>query len=218
MFKLAKDSAVKARTQAINQLKAVLVIADPALRERLSGLGNRELFRTCARLSPSDGDTVPQATRITLSLLAQRIEQHTRQIDELNLRLTRLVERHAPQLLTPVGIGPDSAVTLLITMGDNPERLSTEASFAALCGVSPVEYSSGRRSSRRVNHGGDRQANAALHRIVFTRLRFDPRTQGYYERRTREGKTRREIIRCLKRYAAREVFNLVRPVSTGPLL
>ncbi|WP_405844863.1 IS110 family transposase [Streptomyces platensis] len=93
-----------------------------------------------------------------------------------------------------MGIGPDSAVTLLIAMGDNPERLSTEASFAALCGVSPIEYSSGRRSSRRLNHGGDRQANAALHRIVFTRLRFDPRTHGYYERRTREGKTRREII------------------------
>ncbi|BCK67407.1 hypothetical protein Srufu_013600 [Streptomyces libani subsp. rufus] len=160
---------------------------------------------------------MPRATCITLSLLARRIEQHTRQIDELNLRLTRLVERHAPQLPTPVGIGPDSAVTLLIAMGDNPERLRTEASFAALCGVSPIEYSSGRRSSRRLNHGGDRQANAALHRIVFTRLRFDPRTQGYYERRTREGKTRREITRCLKRYAAREVFNLVRPVSTGPL-
>ncbi|XES00940.1 IS110 family transposase [Streptomyces sp. S1D4-11] len=219
MFKLAKDSAVKARTQAINQLKAVLVIADPALRERLSSLGNRELFPTCARLSLPDGDdedAVAQATRITLSLLAQRIEQLTGQIDELNQRLTRLVERHAPQLLIPVGIGPDSAVTLLITMGDNPERLSTEASFAALCGISPVEYSSGRRSSRRLNHGGDRQANAALHRIVFTRLRFDPRTQAYYERRTQEGKTRREIIRCLKRYAAREVFNLVRTVSTAP--
>ncbi|MFE2318813.1 IS110 family transposase [Streptomyces sp. NPDC059441] len=223
MFKLAKDSAVKARTQAINQLKAVLVVADPALRERLSGLGNRELFRTCARLSPREGgagggdeDTVAEATLMTLSMLAQRIEQLTGQIDELNQLLTGLVERHAPQLLAPVGIGPDSAVTLLITMGDNPERMSTEASFAALCGVSPIEYSSGRRSSRRLNHGGDRQANAALHRIVFTRLRFDPRTQAYYERRTQEGKTRREIIRCLKRYAAREVFNLVRTVSTDP--
>ncbi|SPE99947.1 IS110 family transposase [Streptomyces sp. MA5143a] len=221
MFKLAKDSAVKARTQAINQLKAVLVIADPALREQLSSLGNRELFRTCARLSPLDGDdsegdedAVAQATRITLSLLAQRIEQLTAQIDELNRRLTRLVERRAPQLLVPVGIGPDSAVTLLITMGGNPERLNTEGSFAALCGVSPIEYSSGRRTSRRLNHGGDRQANAALHRIVFTRLRHDPRTQAYYERRTQEGKTRREIIRCLKRYAAREVFNLVRTVPT----
>jgi len=208
MFKLAKDSAVKARTQAINQLKAVLVIADPALRERLSSLGNRELFRTCARLGPGDGEdgegVVAQATHMTLRMLAERIEQLTGQINELNQRLTQLVEHHAPQLL--------------ITMGDNPERLNTEASFAALCGVSPIEYSSGRRSTRRLNYGGDRQANAALHRIVFTRLRHDPRTQAYYERRTQEGKTRREIIRCLKRYAAREVFNLVRSVSCNPAL
>ncbi|MET7895928.1 IS110 family transposase [Streptomyces mirabilis] len=222
MFKLAKDSAVKARTQAINQLKAVLVVADPALRERLSGLGNRELFRTCACLGlcggEGDENAVAQATRVTLRLLAERIEQLTGQVDELNQRLSGLVERHAPQLLVPVGIGPDSAVTLLLAMGDNPERLSTEASFAALCGVSPVEYSSGRQNSRRLNRGGDRQANAALHRIVFTRLRHDPRTQACYERRTQEGKTRREIVRCLKRYAAREVFNLVNSVSTDPLL
>ncbi|WP_329222302.1 IS110 family transposase [Streptomyces sp. NBC_01485] len=219
IFKLAKDSAVKARTQAINQLKAVLVIADPALRERLSSLGNRELFRTCARLGPGDGENaVAQATHMTLRMLAERIEQLTGQINELNQRLTQLVEHHAPQLLVPVGIGPDSAVTLLITMGDNPERLNTEASFAALCGVSPIEYSSGRRITRRLNYGGDRQANAALHRVVFTRLRHDPRTQAYYERRTQEGKTRREIIRCLKRYAAREVFNLVRPASRAPAL
>ena len=158
----------------------------------------------------------PQATRLTLSPLARRIERLTAQIDELNRRLTRLVERHAPQLLVPVRIGPDNAVTLLIARGDNPEWLNTEASFAALCGVSPIEYSSGRRSSRRLNGGGDRQADAALHRIVFTRLRFDLRTQAYRERRTQEGKTRREIIRCLKRYAAREVFNLVRAVSSAP--
>ncbi|GHI02806.1 transposase [Streptomyces cellostaticus] len=222
IYKLAKDSAVKARTQAINQLKAVLVIADPALRERLSSLGNAELFRTCARLGPHDGggdeDTVTQATHLTLRLLAERIERLTAQIDELNQRLTRLVERYAPQLLETVGIGPDGAVTLLITMGDNAERMNTEASFAALRGVSPIEYSSGRRSTRRLNYGGDRQANAALHRIVFTRPRHDPRTQAYYERRTQEGKARREIIRCLKRYAAREVFELVRTVSADPPL
>ncbi|WP_236580127.1 IS110 family transposase [Streptomyces sp. HM190] len=222
ILKLAKDSAVKARTQAVNQLKAVLVIADPALRERLSRLGNRELFRTCRRLGPDDGEdgesAVAQATHMTLSMLAERIEQLTGQIDELNQRLTQLVEHHSPQLLVPVGIGPDSAVTLLITMGDNPERLNTEASFAALCGVSPIEYSSGRWSTRRLNNGGDRQANAALHRIVSTRLRHDPRTQAYYERRTQEGKTRRENIRCLRRYAAREVFNLVRTVPAVPPL
>ncbi|MFC8219164.1 transposase [Streptomyces sp. NPDC057362] len=92
--------------------------------------------------------------------------------------------------------------------------MNTEASFAALCGVSPIECSSGRRRTRRPNHGGDRQANAALHRIVFTWLRHDPRTQAYYERRPQEGKTRHEIIR----YAAREVFDLVRPVSRTPAL
>ncbi|MER6558230.1 IS110 family transposase [Streptomyces sp. NPDC001027] len=159
-----------------------------------------------------------QATHLTLRMLAERVEQLTGQTDELNQRLTRLVVRHAPQLLERVGIGPDSAVTLLITMGDNPDRLNTEASFAALCGVSPIEYSSGRRSTHRLSHGGDRQANAAVHRIVFTRLRHDLRTQAYYERRTQEGKTRREIIRCLKRYAAHEVFNLGRRVSRAPAL
>ncbi|GAA3212507.1 hypothetical protein GCM10020256_11970 [Streptomyces thermocoprophilus] len=121
IYKLAKDSAVKSRTQAINQLKAVLVIADPTLRERLSSLGNAELFRTCATLGATAGggdeDAVAQATHMTLRMLAERIEQLTGQINELNQRLTRLVERHAPQLLVPVGIGPDSAVTLLITMG-----------------------------------------------------------------------------------------------------
>ncbi|MCL7492597.1 transposase [Streptomyces sp. MCA2] len=154
------------------------------------------------------------ATRNTLCLLAHRIGQLTEQIQELERRLVLLVERHAPQLLASVGIGPDTAVTLLITVGDDPERLRSEASFAALCGVSPVERSSDSRQYRRLNRGGDRQANAALHRIVQTRLRFDPRTQDYYERRTKEGKTRREIVRCLKRYAAREVFHLVRTTQS----
>ncbi|MFF4160757.1 IS110 family transposase [Streptomyces sp. NPDC001678] len=216
MYKLTKVSAVKARAQAINQLKFVLVTADPALREALAGLGNAELFRTCARFAGASGheeggeESVLQATRIALGLLAHRIGQLSEQIRDVDARLARLVERHAPQLLDVVGIGPDTAVTLLITVGDNPERLDSEASFAALCGVSPVERSSGRRQVRRLNRGGDRQANAALHRIVFTRLRVDPRTQDYYERRIKEGKIRRAIIRCLKRYAAREVFHLVR--------
>ncbi|WP_148589194.1 IS110 family transposase [Streptomyces sp. WAC01526] len=220
LFKLAKDSAVKARTQAINQPKAVLVTADPDLREQLAGLKNPALVRTCAQFEDredDDGakDAVGQATRIALCLLAQRIDQLTEQIRDLERHLTGLVQRHFPQLLVPVGIGPDSAATLLITMGDNLERLRSEASFAALCGVSPVEHSSGRQRHHRLNRGGDRRANAALYRIVQSRLRFDARTRNYYERRIAEGKTRREIIRCLKRYAAREVFSLVRP-GIGP--
>jgi transposase len=222
MYKLTKVSAVKARTQAVNQLKAVIVTAEPALREELSGLGNAELLHTCAQFTDASSgeeagrESVLLATRITLGLLAHRIGQLSEQIREVDARLTRLVERHAPQLLDVVGIGPDTAVTLLITVGDNPERLANEASFAALCGVSPVERSSGRRQFRRLNRGGDRQANAALHRIVFTRLRVDPRTQDYYERRIKEGKTRRETVRCLKRYAAREVFHLVKQPQPAP--
>nr|WP_246430570.1 transposase [Streptomyces rectiverticillatus] len=222
MYKLTKASAVKARTQATNQLKSVLITADPALREEMAGLGNAELLRICGRFADASScedtgeESVLQATRITLGWLARSVGQLSEQIRDVETRLARLVEWHAPQLLDVVGIGLDTAVTLLITVGDNPERLDSEASFAALCGVSPVERSSGRRQFRRLNRGGDRQANAALHRIVFTRLRVDPRTQDYYERRIKEGKTRREIVRCLKRYAAREVFHLVRQLQPGP--
>ncbi|MFI6494931.1 transposase [Streptomyces sp. NPDC050564] len=173
-------------------------------------------FTDVSSLEEVGEEPVLQATRITLGLLAHRIGQLSEQIRDVDARLAQLVDCHAPQLLEVVGIGPDTAVALLITVGDNPERLDSEASFAALCGVSPVERSSGRRQYRRLNRGGDRQANAALHRIVFTRLRVDPRTQDYYERRIKEGKTRREIVRCLKRYAAREVFHLVRWLQPGP--
>ncbi|WP_444545348.1 IS110 family transposase [Streptomyces glebosus] len=144
MYKLTKGSAVKARTQAINQLKAVLVAADPNLREELAGLGNPELFRTCARFADDskndeDGEeAVLRATRIILCLLAHRIQQFTEQIQDLERRRARLAERHAPQLLTVVGIGPDTAVTLLVTVGDNPERLHSEVSFAVLCGVRQI--------------------------------------------------------------------------------
>ncbi|GDY61735.1 hypothetical protein SAV14893_011280 [Streptomyces avermitilis] len=180
------------------------------------------LVRTCAQFTDARGreevgeESVVQATRITLGLPVHRIGQLSEEIRNVDARLTRLVERRAPQLLDVVGIGPDTAVALLITVGDNPERLDSEASFAALCGVSPVERSSGRRQFRRLNRGGDRQANAALHRIVFTRLRVDPRAQDHYERRIEEGRTRREIVRCLKRYAAREVFHLVKQLRPAP--
>ncbi len=124
--------------------------------------------------------------------------------------MTSAVKATAPSLLARFGIGPDSAAALLIAAGDNPERLGGEASFAALCGVSPVEQSSGKSRRRRLNRGGDRQANAALHRIVVTRMRQDERTRVYLERRTVEGKGKREVMRRLKRYVAREVYALIR--------
>ncbi|MFB6551074.1 IS110 family transposase [Streptomyces sp. NPDC056405] len=211
LYLVAKDSAVKAQRQAVNQLKAILVTADPTLREELAPLSRRALVRACLELSEDDDsmDPVVRATRFTLRVLAERIEQLRAQARVLEERLSDLVWCHHPQLIDAVGIGPHSAAVLLTAMGDSSDRLRGEASFAALCGASPVEYSSGNRQHRRLNRGGNRQANAALHRIVLSRLRWDARTQAYYERRVMEGKTRREVIRCLKRYVAREVYRLV---------
>jgi transposase len=213
LLKLARDSAVNARTKAINQLRAILVGADPELRESLTGLGPGTLIRACADLAdPGDDASEVQRTLIyTLRLLANRILALKAESYELHKRLNDLVSRHAPQLLDRPGVGPDSAAALLIAAGDNPGRLRHERSYAALCGVSPVEASSGPTQRRRLNRGGDRQANAALYRIALSRLRWDQRTQDYLHRRLREGKTRREIIRCLKRYIAREVFTQLQP-------
>ncbi|MET9520255.1 transposase [Streptomyces sp. NPDC002994] len=178
MYKLTKGSAVKARTQAINQLKTVLVTAHPDLREDLARLNNPDLLRTCARFADDskhdegDEETVLQATAPRCACPPHRAAHRADQGRGTPLDPARGTPR--PQLLAAVGIGPDTAATLLITMRDNPERLGSEASFASLCGVSPVERSSGTRQYRRLNRGGDRQANAALHRIVQTRLRFHP--------------------------------------------
>ena len=213
MFKLARASAVKSRTQAVNQLKAVIIGADPALRETLTGLSPAALIRHCACLPPVSPTDVATATRYTLRRLAQRIQALTREARELQLQITAVIHAHAPQLLHHKGVGPDSAAALLITAGDNPDRMRSEASFAALCGVSPIEASSGKTRRRRLNRGGDRRANAALYRIALTRSRCDPRTRDYLDRRATQGLTRREAIRCVKRYVAREIYNLVRQLN-----
>lgn len=215
LLKLAKGSAIKSRTQAINQLKSVLVSADASLRETLAGLSNLHLFRRCAELDDSQEDGPAGTARHVLKLLARRIQHLTREIDDLNKRIAEGVGANFPSLLDVRGVGPDSAATLLISAGDNPERLASEASFAALCGTSPVEASSGKTQRRRLNRGGDRQANAALYRIVLSRLRWDDRSQVYLRRRLAEGKTRREIIRCLKRYVAREIYRLIAPMKAA---
>ena len=220
MFKLAKASAIKSRSQAINQLKAVLVRAEPTLRESMTGLGNPALFRRCAQLTVSDPCDPAGAAALTLRLLARRVLTLTSEIDELNVHITAAIKTHAPQLLQRYGVGPDTAATLLLAAGDNPERLTSEASFAALCGVSPIEASSGKTRRRRLNRGGNRQANSALYTITIARLRWDKRTQHYIRRRVAEGKTRREAIRCLKRYICREIYRDItlardQPASTS---
>lgn len=204
----AKASATKFRAQAINQLKAVLLATDPELRESLAGLSNPKPIRACAGLDSSAPGTAGAAAH-TLRLLARRIQHLTEEIEDLTTRIRDVITQHNPQLLEYYGVGPDTAATLLIAAGDNPERLRSEASFAALCGVSPVEASSGKTQRRRLNRGGNRQANSALYTVVLARLRWDTRTRGYIDRRVSEGKTRREALRCLKRYVAREIHRLI---------
>ena len=211
MFKLATASAITFRSQAINQLKTVLVRVDPALRESMTGLSNPALLRRCADLDLSNPHDPAGAATFTLRLLACRIQELTGEIDALNTQITTTIQAHVSQLLQHYGVGPDTAAALLLAVGDNPERLTSEASFAALCGVSPIEASSGKTHRRRLNRGGDRQANSALYTIVIAGLRWDRRTQAYVQRRITEGKTRREAIRCLKRYIAREIYRDLTP-------
>lgn len=214
MYKVAKDSAVIARVQAVNQLKSLLVTADPTVRQSLADLSTKALIERCAGLS-DEVRSEDAAVMFTLRSLARRILHLTTETAELLARIAAIIEASAPALLKEYGVGPDSAAALLVAAGDNPHRLTNEAAFAALCGTSPVEMSSGKTQRRRLNRGGNRQANAALFRIVMTRLRVDARTHDYVAKRTAEGRTKREIIRCLKRYVARQLFCLIHAALTS---
>ena len=207
MLKSAKDSAVKARTQAINQMKALVVTAPAELRETLDGLAAGALVTRCKSFRTGRLDGPLAAARYTLRSLARRYLQLSKEIHELQVQLERLAGMANPALVSIFGVGLDTAATLLISADSNPQRLRSEAAFASLCGVNPIPASSGKTNRHRLNRGGDRQANAALHRIVLVRLRYDERTKAYMQRRTREGMSKAEVIRCLKRYVAREVFS-----------
>ena len=149
------------------------------------------------------------ATTLALRSLARRHQLLSAEIRELDKLIEPLVETINPRLLAVFGVGPDTAGQLLVTAGEDPDRITSEAAFAMLCGAAPLPASSGRTHRHRLNRGGDRQANAALYRIVLTRLRHDPATRAYAQRRTAEGKSKKEIIRCLKRYVAREVYRIL---------
>jgi transposase len=208
VLRIAHQSAVKARTQTINQIHSVLVCAPAHLRERMAPLSGSALIQALARLRP--GATVSDiltATKTTLRYLARRHQALDQEIDELEAQIAPLVAKTAPELLALFGVGTHTAAQLLVTAGDNPERMRSEAAFAHLCGVAPIPASSGRTHRHRLNRGGDRQANKALYMIVLTRLRHDPATRAYAERRTHEGLSKKDIIRCLKRYLAREVYH-----------
>ena len=212
-LRAARQTAVKARTQAINALKGLLVTAPAELREQLGGLPTGRLVGAAAELELGTLTTPTAAVRLALRGLGQRYQHLDAEIALLTEQLDALTARHAPKLRDLHGVGPDCAAALLIAAGDNPRRLHSEAAFAALCGTSPVEASSGKTRRHRLNRGGDRQANAALHRVVVVRLRWHQPTRDYATRRTTQGKTSKEILRCLKRYVAREVFAVLRQID-----
>jgi transposase len=212
----ARRGAVKARTAAINQLKAQIITAPAALREHLAGLGTAELIATCARLRPAVDLTCPTAAaKKALRALARRWQMLDAEATDHETDIATLVAAANPALLALPGIGPLTAAQLLITAGDNPQRMHSEGAFAHLTGTAPVPASSGQTRRHRLSRGGDRQANNALHMIAITRLRHDPRTRDYMARRTREGLSKKDIIRCLKRYIAREAYKALTSTNTN---
>jgi transposase len=212
-LRVARNGASKAHTATINTLRQTLITAPAELREQPAGLGTKALIDTCARLRPGDIRDPGQAAKATLRRLARRCQMLADELAETDKDLALLIGRMAPEPLAVYGVGTDVAGQLLVTAGDNPARLRSEASFAALCGVSPLLASSGKTNRHRLNRGGDRAANSALHRVVIVRMRFHPQTRAYVERRTHEGPSKREIIRCLKRYVARELLPYIQAAS-----
>lgn len=210
-LRVARRSAVDQRAEAQRQIKALVVTAPDDLRERLRGLPAKELIKVCAGLRPERADAASPVTaaKIALRSLARRHQQLTEEIDDLDDLLEPLVAAINPGLVAANRVGTDVAGQLLVTAGENHGRLRSEAAFAMLCGAAPIPASSGKTTRHRLNRGGDRQANAALYRVVLCRLRWDPRTRAYMERRTKQGLSKKEIIRCLKRYIARELYRII---------
>ena len=210
---VARRSAAGERTQTINQARALVLTGPDDLRARFAKHTAAALVAELASLRPRPGSTVGYATRIALRELGRRAEFPGAQLERLDELIVPLVRAHAPGLLALYGVGPHTAALLLIAAGDHPGRLRSEAAWAHLCAAAPIPASSGKTVRHRLNPGGDRQANHALWRIVFTRLGSGPATRAYAERRTGEGKSKAEIIRCLKRYVAREVYPHLRAAA-----
>ena len=209
-LRMARASAMGTRSRVANQLHALRVTAPDALRAELRALSLTVLVRRAARFRPPTViDDATSATRMALRSLARRHQALSAEIAALDVQLRRLVTRAAPQLVARRGIGIDSAGQFLTTAGDNPDRLRSDGAFGMLTGTSPVPASSGKTVRHRLNRGGDRQANRALHMVVLSRMGHDERTKAYVARRTTEGRTKPEIMRCLKRYVAREVYRLL---------
>ena len=215
----ARDGALEARSQAMLTIKALVVGAPAALRERLERVaGKVTLVRHLAAPRPGALTSTTASAKAGLRALARRWLALGEEIEAHDVHLERLTRQHAPELVEAHGMAAGTAAEMLLLVGDNPERIRSEAAFAKMCGACPIPASSGKTSRHRLNRGGDRRANSALHRVVVTRLRGHRPTVDYVRRRTAEGKSKAEIMRCLKRYVAREVFGYLcrRPTVSAP--
>jgi transposase len=214
-LRVARAGAMKARTAAANQMHSLTDTAPDELRAKLRGLTTLRRARVCARLRPGNVTLPSDAAKTALRAIATRWLGLHDEIRELDAAIKTVLDQIAAPILTRHGVGYDTAGALLCAAGDNPERLNTEGSYAALCGSSPIEISSGNTKRHRLNRAGDRHANAALWTIVMVRIRSKHApTIAYIERRTSEGLSKREAIRCLKRYVAREIYNDIRAITT----
>ena len=209
VLRIARASAGKSRTQTVLQIRNLILTAPEDLREALRDLTIKQLVAACARWHRRQPDGALAATRQALRILARRHRSLDAEIAELDADILRLTRQAAPRLLAQPGIGPETAARLLIVAGDNPGRLRSDAALAALCGASPVEASSGQTIRYRLNRGGDRQGNNALWTIANNRMIHHPETRAYAKRRTAEGKTKKEIRRCLMRSLARRLYPLL---------
>ncbi|NNC81513.1 MAG: IS110 family transposase [Acidimicrobiales bacterium] len=212
---VTRRSAVKAKTTVANQMKDLVLTAPEPVRQLLRGLTTTQRVRVAAKWRPGPVTDPTSAARVGLHTLAKRWIALRTEIKATEKQMQPLLEQLAPSLLAEHGVGLDVAARLVIAAGENPQRLRSEASFAALCGTSPVPASSGKTQRHRLNRGGNRSANNALHTVVLHRARTCPETRAYIDRRRAEGKTNREIWRCLKRTLARRFHHhLIKDLAT----
>lgn len=212
LLQKTRSTAVAARRVALQMIRADIISAPEELRDQLRGMTRMQLIRHLSATRPDSTDckTPMGAARVALKRLARRYVDLDDEVSELDEMIAGILDELAPLLTKRSCVGPQSAAQIMVTVGDNPERLKSEASFAMLCGVAPVPASSGMTHRHRLNRGGGRAANSAIHVIAIGRLRTDAKTQEYVARKLSEGHTKMEATRCLKRYIAREIYYVIK--------
>ncbi|GAA2136038.1 IS110 family transposase [Arthrobacter humicola] len=217
VLRAERATAMRARVAVMAQVRAILVTAPESIRAKYRAMTSPALMAALERTRPAGPVSEPLASTATvLKRLAVRYRHLHHELAQIDAELDAILAFHAPMLRDLQGVGTDVASQLLVTAGDNPERITTEAKFAALVGVAPIPASSGKTSRHRLSRAGDRQANKAIHHVVLVRMRYDSRTRAYVARRRQEGKSTKEIMRCLKRYVAREIYDQLRHPRPAP--